>query len=292
MPANEAVTVTTVQELITVVEEGILSWNTTARPWFRGEPGAVPNPLLPKLFRTKHDELLLLKNFRIKAPTYVDIQIPQKGHTDQWIFLAQHIGLATRLLDWTEGLLTALHFAVNSKEDGAVVWMLNPHMLNQLSQDDPIRENDFPITWFAPELDPSSWIRALLAPDDRAKGTPANYRAHLDQMLEAGAVKYTIGSRNIRAAWEANPSLATRLPVALHPTAIHPRITVQKSALSIWGNDNSGLSQMVDSKVLRKFVIEDGAKESVAATVRTLGTTWATLFPDLDHLAQDLNGSF
>ena len=109
----EEVTVTTVQELIKATNEALVSWKTGNRPWFRGEPYSVPTPLLPRLYRETHNELQLLKHFRMKAPTYVDIQIPQRGHTDQWLFLAQHSGLPTRLLDFTEGLLIALHFAVH-----------------------------------------------------------------------------------------------------------------------------------------------------------------------------------
>ena len=156
------VIVNTIPDLMAAVKETVREWETDATPWFRGEPREVPTPLLPKVYRKPLDELHLLKTFRLKAPTYVDIQIPQKGHTDQWMFLAQHVGLPTRLLDWTEGLLTALHFALHSKEPGAVVWMLNPHGLNALSDPTPRPPNDFPITWFAPELDPTQWLRGIL----------------------------------------------------------------------------------------------------------------------------------
>ena len=57
--------------------------------------------------------------------------VPMREHTDQWLFLARHAGLPTRLLDWSEGALIALHFAL--KDPNPVVWMLNPLDLNDLS---------------------------------------------------------------------------------------------------------------------------------------------------------------
>ena len=103
--------------------------------WFRGEP-EVERPLLPKVFRKSldgrvHNENQLLQMFRMKAPTFTKYDTPPRGNTDQWLFLAQHVGLPTRLLDWTESALVGLYFAL--KQEKPIVWMLDPFRLNELS---------------------------------------------------------------------------------------------------------------------------------------------------------------
>lgn len=295
--ANE-VKVSTIQQLISKVEKVLEEWRAesehTIVPWFRGEAEKEPYPVTPKLYHDNFDELTLLQEFRMRAPTFVDAPIPQRGHTDQWLFLARHVGLPTRLLDWTEGLLIALHFALYSKvkdekKPGAVVWMLDPVELNKLSADKNEISNYFPLTWFAPEISQTIWLRKLLEPDERAKGSAKDFKERFDKILREGIVKPKIGSKNIRAAWEGNAELATERPVAILPTAIHPRVTVQRSTFTIWGWKGEGLNDMVGDRILRIFVFEDAeAIEAAKTQLRMLGISKSTLFPNLDSLAKDL----
>ena len=120
--------------------------------WFRGEPDK-PTRLIPKLYRDTYDENELLQNFRRRAPILAASSCPSVEATDQWLFLAQHFGLPTRLLDWTDGALIGLYFAVYKGDyDQPVVWMLNPLGLNEISLTPGLFANkSFGLTWFNPQ---------------------------------------------------------------------------------------------------------------------------------------------
>ena len=102
------------------------------KPWFRGESGDQL-PLCPKIAKyTASEENYLLQSFRRQAGGLANS--PPRDQTDMWLFIAQHYGVPTRLLDWTEGALHALYFAINRHSSNPRIYMLNAQRLNDLAK--------------------------------------------------------------------------------------------------------------------------------------------------------------
>ena len=248
----------TIEDFIQAVRSDSKSWHPKEPKWFRGEPKS-DTPLLPTLYRDGlgQYENPLLQMFRARASGYHDV-VPDVERTDQWLFLAQHVGLPTRLLDWTEGALLGLHFALKYKEPA--VCMLNPLDLNDIAAFDkvsprghPMRE--FPLTWF---------------------NKPGN-----------------IGFENIGAAWTEDQG-GTELPVAVYPTYVHPRLRAQRSCFTVHGQRKEGLDALVPrgSGILKRYDVDPACRQSMVNELRSLGVTDSVAFPDLDGLAKELKAQF
>jgi len=82
------------------------------------------------------------------------------------------------------------------------------------------------------------------------------------------------------------------LPYAILSTYVHARMNAQRSCFTIQGKLKSSLSDLVDERVLRKYVISPRSVASLRKDLRTISITHATVFPDLDNLARDLAEMF
>lgn len=103
-------------------------------PWWRGHARRSWK-LHPSLYHKGFaaTETNLVARFNNHAPARHN-SVPASGDLAGWLFLMQHYGLPTRLLDWTESPLVALYFAVANHEaddEDSSVWALAPTVLNE-----------------------------------------------------------------------------------------------------------------------------------------------------------------
>lgn len=104
--------------------------------WFRGhsEPqySLTPSALRYRTMHKRGKALELISEFKRTA----DIKLARPPSFEKelmWAQIAQHYGLPTRLLDWTESATVALYFACQSTSKDGLVFLLNPVELNRLS---------------------------------------------------------------------------------------------------------------------------------------------------------------
>jgi hypothetical protein len=248
--------ITSVVQFIKSIERDLKLWPENSKPWFRGESGKA-KPLTPKVADLQpNEEMYLVQSFRRKAGGFANSAPRREGETDLWLFLAQHYGVKTRLLDWTEGALIALFFAVNRGNPNPRVYMLNPHRLNNLAAQAPIDNINFPLSWGS---------------------------------RDGGNVSLAWTTNRT----ESSPGL--ELPIALPATYQDHRMISQRSCFTVHGKSLLGLDILLGDKTsdisdyLVTYNISQNASSRITKQLFYLGISASTIFPDLDNLSRDLN---
>lgn len=193
-----------------------------------------------------HLEKHLLRNFR----KYSQIEDENKSIWN-WLALAQHHGLPTRLLDWTYSPLIALHFAtanfLNFQKDG-IIWAVNyvdaKYLLpDQLSM---IIEGEGSHIFTAEMLD-----RAMQALSDLARLKKEPYA------------------------------------IFLEPPSIDQRIVNQYAVFSMMSDPNIILSRWLEETTISyfKIIIPASLKWEIRDKLDQSNINERVLFPGLDGLA-------
>lgn len=207
--------------------------------WFRGQADSAWE-LIPGYYRltAPPSESTLIKKFKQSAAMLID-NIPKLSF--DWLFLMQHYGVPTRLLDWSESALVALYFAVEDQSIDAegALWALKPTELNKNAGINN-KDEDF----FIPSFE--------------------------DTELE----NYTVErlSQNQRTQLK---------PVATIATRNNSRIQAQYGVFTIHHLERCSIEFIGDHSHMKKYVIPQKNKKEILKQLSLLGVTKFQLFPEL-----------
>ncbi len=262
--------VNSIPELLNKIQHDTKNWtnNCFAKPWFRGHSYSEYK-LIPSVLRKGNhkNEFEITTKFRLLAQGFINITDPRR--LDNMLFLMQHHGVPTRLLDWTENPLFALLFALLPalKLDfeithDASIYCLDPIALNELSVG-----SCFPNTW---------------------KQSP---------VLQT--IKFAFGTQNEKVWLNGRRKKIRYLekPVAIYPSTIHSRLKDQKGCFTLHGSDNRCISEICRDNLVKegkliKYTIPSDSVKELLAELYDMGITYSSIFQDLDGLAKDLKYQF
>jgi hypothetical protein len=234
--------------------------------WYRGA-GSAAYALSPSLFRhpelTTAEELMdletrILQRYRERSIPYVaSATRPERDANWENLFVMQHFGVPTRLLDWTESPYVGLFFALTScafdyaagvARTDPCVWALRPEAWNQQA------------------MIHVSYSGGVLSIDDPLLN---NY--------QPGATMHAMGVK----------------PVAMYGLHNSPRIVAQRGVFTIFGKDTTPMEAVLrdsDYKddTLIKIVVPAASVGPLRQSLFKIGITDSVVFPDLGGLALEL----
>lgn len=281
MPETEQ-PVVSLGQFIDRVSEFRRSWGLAKHKelWFRGESRDYGESILrPELYRPASAEvslkpiwkLLNIENdlydeFRRNAVERSDEKTSEADWDWDSYFLMQHHNGPTRLLDWSDGALMALHFALRNKKkddrNDARVYVLESYRLSEYLKafpDTKLLEQDWK-NYVAKhpsyDLKEDEWEDAYLPADE-------------EDLTEMNV---------------------PRLPLVLDFPLITRRIAAQRSRFIVFGTDPTWLSEEFKKpdSTIKVIAIAAGSCSQIRQELRDCGVTESVIYPDLDGLGREM----
>ena len=130
--------ITKVEDILKAYRGACQSIRSRNTLWWRGHASNDGDwKLLPAVFRkpamTRNNEVAMTLDFFNQARSRYS-HCPSQDDKAAWLFLMQHFGLPTRLLDWTASPLIAAYFAVSDEKYGnqpGLLWAFDPFEFNK-----------------------------------------------------------------------------------------------------------------------------------------------------------------
>ena len=203
---------------------------------------------------------------RFKQRSIPFVVRPQDDPWDK-LFVMQHYGVPTRLLDWSENPFIGLYFAVTGTDFTATGTF--PARLLYFKQDAAV--------WL---LDPVKWNRQVLSYQSYMGTIPFSDDAVLSPYKPPFEV---FDDRNAA--------------VAINGAHNSARIVAQRGAFTIFGSNTSRMEVVYDERgfaddSLVKIVIGKTLIPAIRKSILDHGFTEAVIYPDLDGLALEMKREF
>ena len=241
--------ISSIQDLLRAVE--VRRRSRKMPIWYRGSTKSTYK-LIPSLGRRPYkldNERALINAFKQNAVQFVDQRPPSEW---EWLFLARHHTVPTRLLDWTESPLIGLYFSVNSiddstrnaKKDG-VLWLLLPTELNKHANITPA--------------------------DDRALPMFDDDDEHLANYLPN------------KLASEQHTRLTPAAGIAVRHSK---RMQAQHSVFTVTHRDQTPIEVVGNGRHIGRYIVPAGVKANIRNQLEALKIDHLSVFPELDNAAR------